>query len=188
MNLAINLKWSKGESQATLFQTQFQLRRNKRMVSFSQKMLLLSLIISSMCMMSNAVRRRHVNITNKIGKNISVRCRSKNDDLHEHLLRNDQTYSFSFKNNIFRTTLFFCRFTWDDKLHCFNIYDAHRDACTNQSLFTDGPCLAETPKNKTTCFIYHQYLSLFFCLTGIALLAVNVVCICSHLCSSNKSS
>lgn len=179
MNLAMNLKWSKGELQATLFQTQFQLRRNKRMVSFSQKMLLLSLIISSICMMSNAVRRRHVNITNKIGKNVLVRCRSKNDD---------QTYSVSFKNNIFRTTLFFCRFTWDDKLHCFNIYDAHRDACTNQSLFTDGPCLAETPKNKTTCFIYHQYLSLFFCLTGIALLAVNVVCICSHLCSSNKSS
>lgn len=102
------------------------------MVSFSQKMLLLSLIISSMCMMSNAVRRRHVNITNKIGKNVLVRCRSKNDD---------QTYSVSFKNNIFRTTLFFCRFTWDDKLHCFNIYDAHRDACTNcnWSLFTDGP-------------------------------------------------
>ncbi|ESR33803.1 hypothetical protein CICLE_v10006730mg [Citrus x clementina] len=130
------------------------------MASLTKILMLLSLVVSFMCMMSNAASDRpvkHVNIINKIGKDFIMRCQSKDDDLGERVLHNEETFSFSFRTAVFKRTLFFCRFTWDGQLHWFDIYDAGRDGCNDctWSILPNGPCLAATRLNHAICYQYH---------------------------------
>ena len=37
---------------------------------------------------------------------LTVHCKSKNDDLGEHVLRTGENYSWNFKENFWRSTLF----------------------------------------------------------------------------------
>lgn len=39
-----------------------------------------------------------------------VHCKSKDDDLGEHIIRHGGQYNWSFKENFWRTTLFWCNF------------------------------------------------------------------------------
>ena len=42
---------------------------------------------------------------------LTVHCKSKNDDLGEHVLRTRENYNWSFKENFWRSTLFWCHFS-----------------------------------------------------------------------------
>ncbi|KAL6194523.1 hypothetical protein ACLB2K_035605 [Fragaria x ananassa] len=58
-------------------------------------------------------KRRFVNITNDLwsGVDITVHCKSGDDDLGEHTLPHGVTYGFNFRPRTFpATTLFFCSF------------------------------------------------------------------------------
>ncbi|PQM40783.1 uncharacterized protein Pyn_12236 [Prunus yedoensis var. nudiflora] len=63
---------------------------------------------------------------------VTVHCKSGDDDLGDHLVALGETYKFTFKNNSWDTTLFFCNFDWVSsslgKLlsSIFDIYKAKR--------------------------------------------------------------
>jgi len=62
---------------------------------------------------------------------ITLHCKSKDDDLGFHTLKLEESYMFSFKPRFPFGTLFFCSFTWKEspQLHYIDIYDFKRDKC-----------------------------------------------------------
>ncbi|CAL0314680.1 unnamed protein product [Lupinus luteus] len=95
--------------------------------------------------------RIHVYIMNGLspGTLLTVHCKSKDDDLGVQLLKHLEEFTFSFNYNIFALqgyTLFFCGFTWNGKLHWFEVYNWKRDHHYNVvnlrwSITEGAPCL-----------------------------------------------
>ncbi|KAJ9182190.1 hypothetical protein P3X46_006213 [Hevea brasiliensis] len=55
----------------------------------------------------------HVHIVNNLTNNIlNLHCKSKDDDLGPHALPVNTEFHFSFRVNLFGTTLFWCNFNW----------------------------------------------------------------------------
>ena len=73
-----------------------------------------------------------LNIKNDLGwhTDLTVHCKSKNDDLGVHLVPYLGKYSFRFRPNFFGTTLYFCRFSWRTESHSFDIFDSGRSSET----------------------------------------------------------
>ncbi|XP_004513667.1 S-protein homolog 2-like [Cicer arietinum] len=81
----------------------------------------------------------HVVITNGLdapttSKNITVHCKSKDDDLGFHTLMFGESWDFTFRPLVFprwQETLFFCSFTWpkDPLLHYLDVYNQKKDEC-----------------------------------------------------------
>ncbi|QHO39401.1 uncharacterized protein DS421_4g128830 [Arachis hypogaea] len=68
--------------------------------------------------------------------NLTIHCKSKDDDLGPVILSPNQSYRFTFTPNIlFRITLFFCTFRWTGSCHRFDIYKQERD-----DRLCDNPC------------------------------------------------
>lgn len=91
--------------------------------------------------------KTHVWMNNSLsgGLDLTVHCKSKNDDLGIHLLHPNEEYEFSFHPMFFwRHTLFFCSFQWPGAFHYFDIYVQKRDqdTCTicSWKILQDGPC------------------------------------------------
>ncbi|KEH41974.1 leguminosin group486 secreted peptide [Medicago truncatula] len=91
-------------------------------------------------------RTQHVNVTNYLLDNLdlTLHCKSKDDDLGVHLLHHGDNVRWGFGLNFFGETLFFCSFQWNDELHRFDIYRSDRDygvcrSC-NWYIFQSGPC------------------------------------------------
>ncbi|CAJ2640085.1 unnamed protein product [Trifolium pratense] len=93
---------------------------------------------------------------------IEVHCKSKDDDLGFHTLKFGESYTFSFKRTLlpFKTTLFYCSFTWpgDSKLHYLDIFNGD-DACDhcNWKISTLGGCkyLTET-QSFSKCYYWNK--------------------------------
>lgn len=70
-----------------------------------------------------------VRIYNKLGDglNLTIHCKSKDDDLGVHVVTDSNCYHWKFRVNFFATTLFFCGLTWSDGSGVFDIYKATRD-------------------------------------------------------------
>jgi hypothetical protein len=89
----------------------------------------------------NAISYRKVTVTIINGAapdpsptDITVHCKSKDDDLGFHTLTFGEVYTFSFRPivfPIFKFTLFFCGFTWpgNPHRHYLDIYDQALDKC-----------------------------------------------------------
>lgn len=79
--------------------------------------------------------KTHVYVTNNLPKdtNMIIHCKSKDDDLGEHTISFNETYTWSFHINYLCTTLFWCRIGfWDANAGklvqgSFKIYDYGRD-------------------------------------------------------------
>ncbi|XP_043720883.1 S-protein homolog 29-like [Telopea speciosissima] len=70
----------------------------------------------------------HVYIINELGLlDLDIHCKSKNDDLGEHKLYSGQEYTWSFNENIFGGTLYWCNFYWvnnGDNVHAgYQVFD-----------------------------------------------------------------
>ena len=86
-------------------------------------------------------------VSNGLGSkmDLQIHCKSKEKDLGVHVIPNGGLYEFQIDLNFLGTTLFFCGFVWDNKLHWFDIYIEKRDKL-DCSLFCwwiikeDGPC------------------------------------------------
>ncbi|GAV64189.1 Self-incomp_S1 domain-containing protein [Cephalotus follicularis] len=74
-----------------------------------------------------ALTKIHVGITNKMDSNVTIHCKSKDDDLGIHVLSSGQSYGWGFRVNLWETTLFFCGFTTKKGGGVYNIYQARRD-------------------------------------------------------------
>ncbi|KAL5555508.1 hypothetical protein UlMin_037744 [Ulmus minor] len=81
--------------------------------------------------------------------NLTVHCKSKQDDLGEHVINPlPDSYAFKFTPPFFGHALFFCTFQWpkDQNLHWFDIYDERRDykRCKHHCCWfvqNSGPCM-----------------------------------------------
>ncbi|PIA36549.1 hypothetical protein AQUCO_03300023v1 [Aquilegia coerulea] len=64
----------------------------------------------------NRIVKMHVFIENELGPNntLTVHCKSKDDDLGEHNVDFQDNYEWSFYENFFFTTLYWCRIWWYD--------------------------------------------------------------------------
>ncbi|KAK9913692.1 hypothetical protein M0R45_037502 [Rubus argutus] len=74
---------------------------------------------------------------------LKLHCQSKDDDLGEHSLASRESYSFEFRTNIMKTTLFFCRFEFENRVQYFDIFRNSRDDCKScfWDIVEEGPCL-----------------------------------------------
>ncbi|KAL4351648.1 hypothetical protein GQ457_06G001730 [Hibiscus cannabinus] len=103
-------------------------------------------------------KKTHVQINNDLGSGIdlTVHCKSKDDDLGEQHLGYHNNFNFRFRPSIFQNTLFFCSFQWNGLFHRFDIYVQIRDSllcrqCT-WDVRPDGPCLT----NYDLCFPWYS--------------------------------
>ncbi|GAV64185.1 Self-incomp_S1 domain-containing protein [Cephalotus follicularis] len=69
----------------------------------------------------------HVRITNTMASNVTIHCKSKNDDLGIHVIPSGQYYEWGFRVNLWGTTLFFCGFTTKKGGGVYDIFEAKRD-------------------------------------------------------------
>lgn len=99
-------------------------------------------------------REVRVEIMNSLPDNmeLTVHCKSKDDDLGFHKLLPFQTFEFRFKPNFWRTTLFFCSFQWTGAFHYYDVYIHGRESriCDHciWHVTPGGPCLYNTDKSN----------------------------------------
>ncbi|XP_022138779.1 S-protein homolog 5 [Momordica charantia] len=87
-------------------------------------------LFSTICVNVEALSARaSVNITNILESHqqLTVHCKSKDDDLGFHQLPPLISYAFDFRPNVWISTLFFCSFQWPGSFHYFEIYNQKRD-------------------------------------------------------------
>ena len=74
-------------------------------------------------------REIHLKITNalKSREQITIHCKSGDDDLGVHNLTAWTDFDFKFRPNFWETTLFYCSFQLPDAFHYFDIYVDKRD-------------------------------------------------------------
>ncbi|KAL5810836.1 hypothetical protein ACOSQ4_027404 [Xanthoceras sorbifolium] len=102
----------------------------------------------------------HASVANDIGAGVdlSIHCKSADDDLGQHILPYSGNFTFHFRPNFFGTTLFFCSFAWPNTIHRFDVYKSERDKdlCKHQcnwSIRLNGPCLVDQADHgKEICY------------------------------------
>eukprot|EP00257_Ricinus_communis_P016021 XP_015574063.2 S-protein homolog 5-like [Ricinus communis] len=109
-------------------------------------------MIRSTCV-GQLIHKTHVRVTNGMNGDLTVHCKSKDDDIGVKLLHPKGFFQFSFFPNFWLTTLYFCKMEWAGHVHWFDIYVAHRDndRCRDNCFWVvkpDGPCVLY-PKDYT---------------------------------------
>ncbi|XP_028795582.1 S-protein homolog 5-like [Neltuma alba] len=93
-------------------------------------------------------------------QDVTVHCKSKDDDIGEHTIKVGDSFEFHFRPNaIVDVTLFFCSFRWasDPSLHYFDIYEERRDQwCTTceWAVSQQGACIYNEAFRKYKCYDY----------------------------------
>ncbi|KAK9102505.1 hypothetical protein Sjap_019759 [Stephania japonica] len=85
-------------------------------------------------------KKKHVHVVNNIdsaSNPIYVHCKSGDDDLGSQYLQLNQEFQWSFRDNIFGSTLFFCTINWN------NVHDGKR-----YGLVYDSYVALKTPCDK----------------------------------------
>ncbi|XP_050216272.1 S-protein homolog 5-like [Mercurialis annua] len=110
-------------------------------------------------------KKKTVSMINDVGPelDLTVHCKSKDDDLGTHVIPYKSFYSFRFKPNMMDTTLFFCSMTWKgSKLNYFDIYREERDKdkCSvhcSWNIRATGPCMWNPDKQfYNDCFPWNK--------------------------------
>ncbi|GAV64184.1 Self-incomp_S1 domain-containing protein, partial [Cephalotus follicularis] len=81
--------------------------------------------------------KARVLITNNMPSNVTIHCKSKDDDLGIHVIPTTQSYEWGFRVNFWETTLFFCGFTTKKGGGVYDIFNAMRD----EHRCVDGTCI-----------------------------------------------
>lgn len=71
--------------------------------------------------------KTRVSILNSLQENLTIHCKSKDDDLGTHVIGFNQTYEWKFEINFWQTTLFFCKFDLHGISATFDVFKAQRD-------------------------------------------------------------
>ncbi|XP_054791561.1 S-protein homolog 5-like [Prosopis cineraria] len=98
-------------------------------------------------------------------QDLTLHCKSKDDDLGEHTISVGGKYEFIFRPNVLKpVTLFFCNFRWpsDTSFHYFDIYIQKRDedSCLDKDvtlcywkIWKGGACKYDKDlKTYTNCY------------------------------------
>ncbi|KAK7374259.1 hypothetical protein VNO80_07689 [Phaseolus coccineus] len=108
-------------------------------------------------MLTLTLAHTNVYIMNSLeGKeDLNIHCKSKDDDLGQHVLHINQEFKISFEPNYFFGTLFFCSFEWGNgPLLYFDVYKQSRDyyKCDDDCKWyvkKDGLCRDELQLDST---------------------------------------
>ncbi|KAL8048447.1 hypothetical protein ABFX02_07G066600 [Erythranthe guttata] len=76
---------------------------------------------------ANLKKRHLIKIYNRMSQGtppLTVHCGSKDDDFGNRTFYTGQDFNWSFRTNFWGSTLFFCRFWWDQKTTAFDVFDA----------------------------------------------------------------
>ncbi|KAG5226213.1 self-incompatibility family protein [Salix suchowensis] len=125
-------------------------------------LLLLLVLTITTCDAGCLWKPTRLHITNELcpGLDLTIHCKSRNDDLGQHVVPFGGEYTIDFCPNFWGTTLFFCGMSWSGEVHWFDIYDASRDSsrCGNCSWTVEatGPCMD----------YYNYYTKEFVCYPG----------------------
>ncbi|XP_042491178.1 S-protein homolog 5-like [Macadamia integrifolia] len=98
---------------------------NKHMVT----LLILMMWVGEFSSVITVDATRHVRIINELGEGyvLTIHCKSKDDDLGVHDLSYQKYFEWGFHDNLWGTTLYFCRIQWRNADVYFDIYDEKRD-------------------------------------------------------------
>ncbi|XP_022735410.1 S-protein homolog 5-like [Durio zibethinus] len=118
----------------------------------SQNLLLISCLLSLTLLFiaSEAIflpRKAHVIISNDLntGSDLTIHCKSYDDDLGVWVLPPNKDYEFTFRPIILGSTLYYCSMQWNGGFHWFDIYDQKRDRplCSRclWKVRPNGPCM-----------------------------------------------
>ncbi|CAI8613991.1 unnamed protein product [Vicia faba] len=124
----------------------------------------LLLCVLAVLSVNNVLGKVHVKITNSLTNklNLTIHCKSKDDDLGVHLLHPNESFSFQFKRKFFGGTLFYCSFQWNNELRWFDIYKQTRDVQGgddfNWSIKESGPCVTIVYSTQPFCFPWNPKL------------------------------
>lgn len=75
-------------------------------------------------------------VVNDIPEAVDVHCASGDDDIGYHNLQPNQFIHWSFRENFWGTTLFFCHFWWGSKDRAFDVYPVPDDIAESQKYIT----------------------------------------------------
>ena len=108
--------------------------------------------------------KTHVRVTNGLdGKlDLTLHCKSKEDDLGEKLLRYEQTFEFSFnpRPSWLANTLFYCSFRWQGACRWFDIYRNDRDKYIGKDsdwiVTQAGPCRNPGGGGQPSCYDWKE--------------------------------
>uniref|UniRef100_A0A9I9DW00 S-protein homolog n=1 Tax=Cucumis melo TaxID=3656 RepID=A0A9I9DW00_CUCME len=104
-----------------------------------------------------------VNITNALTHKdqLTVHCKSADDDLGVHQLHPLGGYAFTFRPNFIGTTLFYCTFQWPGWSYNFDIYkdSRDRDRCNDLCLWIVG--------EQGVCMFHYVTKKYDFCYTWV---------------------
>ncbi|KAK6936533.1 Plant self-incompatibility S1 [Dillenia turbinata] len=126
--------------------------------------LLILLVLSAAIQSEARWGKTRVEIHNTIGPGVdlTVHCKSKDDDIGEQLLHFNDSFGFNFRPRFFfGGTLFFCSFKWGSEFKYFDVYDEDRDSdichyCV-WNIVPSGPCLLkEDSADDYHCFEWNK--------------------------------
>ncbi|CAN6571385.1 unnamed protein product [Malus baccata var. baccata] len=112
----------------------------------SAVLLLVTLVLFTVTI-CDAVKTKHVKITNSLekGQTLNLHCKSGDDDLGLQTLPPNASFQFHFKPSFITVTKFYCSFEWPGAFQWFDIYDNFRDGVycgtCNWAVFEGHPCL-----------------------------------------------
>ena|ERR1044072_3797667 len=127
--------------------TRLQMINTNMKTQFLKCALLLSLLTLSSAHWGWGERyKAEVKIVNSLPDNLdlTIHCKSKDDDLGEHILRPGMVFQWRFKPNIWGTTQYYCSFQWfGSDLKWFDVYiEKRNDHGEHKWLIKkEGPCL-----------------------------------------------
>ncbi|KAK0584845.1 hypothetical protein LWI29_019611 [Acer saccharum] len=105
----------------------------------------------------------HVQVINDIGagSDLTVHCKSKDDDLGVCILPFQQSFEFHFHKSVFSTTQFYCSMAWSGAFKWFDIYIQRRDdsICGKQCVWKikpTGPCVHNVGSPGDTCYKWNN--------------------------------
>ncbi|KAJ4965102.1 hypothetical protein NE237_016951 [Protea cynaroides] len=123
---------------------------------------LIILILMWLCEFSSVVdAKKHVRITNELaeGLTLTIHCKSKDNDLGVHQLAYNTYFEWSFHENIWGTTLFFCNIQWLHGNADFDAYDAKRSdfACDDCKWFATTDALYFVDSGTGESVLYYAW-------------------------------
>lgn len=107
---------------------------------------------------SDIPQKINVDIMNDLGAgfNMTIHCKSKNDDLGVHVVPPNGDWQFNFKTSFWGNTQFFCSVEWPGTSHYFDAFIERREfgVCTTcvWSIKPEQPCLVF--KDKNICYAW----------------------------------
>ena len=121
-------------------------------------------ILLVLLLTSNSVDGKiHVRIYNTLVNDLdlTIHCKSKDDDLGVQLIHPLDAFEFSFNNRESGETLFFCSFKWKGAFKWFDIYKDKRDGdqCVRGLCYwnikQDSLCMINGRERAKVCYPYH---------------------------------